>query len=46
MLWAIEHPAEMKKLGERGYLYSADHHVPNVYDHCKTLIKLFEDELR
>ena len=46
MLWAIAHPAEMKKLGARGYLYSGDHHVPNVKDHCKTLIKLFENELR
>ena len=46
MVWALGHPVEMKKLGERGYLYSDDHHVPNIHDHCKTLIKLFEDELR
>ena len=46
MLWALGHPKEMKKLGERGYLYSEDRHVPNVHDHCKTLIKLFENELR
>ncbi len=46
MIWAIGHPTEMKKFGERGYLYAYDHHVPNVHEHCKTLIKIFENELQ
>lgn len=46
MLWALHHPQEMKKMGEYGYLYSEDKHVPNIVNHCQKLIELFEHELR
>lgn len=46
MQWAIENPEQMQHLGEKGYLYSEDGKVPTIENHCKRLIKIFEDELR
>ena len=42
MNYAVEHPAEMQKLGNRGYLYSVDGKVPDIENHCVELIKIFE----
>ena len=46
MMWAANHPEEMKTFGQRGYLYSADGQVVSIEEHCNQLIKLFENELR
>jgi glycosyltransferase involved in cell wall biosynthesis len=43
ILWAIEHPEEMQKFGEKGYLYSKDGKVPDIENHCVELLKLFEN---
>ena len=46
MLWAANHPKEMKALGQHGYLYSVDGQVVNIEEHCNQLIKIFENEMR
>ena len=46
MLWAVNHPEEMRSLGLRGYLYSPDGHVPNIQNHCHQLLKIFENVTR
>lgn len=43
MRWAVEHPCEMKQLGQRGYLYSPDGHVPGIEQHCKELLNIFRN---
>lgn len=43
MLWAVQHPAEFRALGRRGYLYSADGSVPDIGHHCATLVNIFEN---
>lgn len=45
MMWAIEHPKEMNEFGQNGYLYSGNGEVPTIENHCKQLIKIFENEL-
>jgi glycosyltransferase involved in cell wall biosynthesis/MoaA/NifB/PqqE/SkfB family radical SAM enzyme len=40
--FAIANPSIMNKFGERGYLFSEDGSVPNIQDHCKELIKLYQ----
>ena len=40
--YAKSHPEEMEQLGNRGYLYSEDGHVPSIQNHCKQLIQIFE----
>ncbi len=42
MKFAVSNPDKMKKLGERGYLYSTDGSVPNIQDHCKELEMLYQ----
>jgi MoaA/NifB/PqqE/SkfB family radical SAM enzyme len=42
MKYAVKNPDKMKKLGERGYLYSKDGNVPNIQDHCKELEMLYQ----
>lgn len=42
MLWAVSHPDEMKAFGRRGYLYSEDGSIPNVKDHCKELVSIYQ----
>lgn len=42
MRFAIRNPEFMKKLGQRGYLYSADGSVPNIHDHCQELEKIYQ----
>jgi glycosyltransferase involved in cell wall biosynthesis len=42
MRWAVENPEQMHCLGEKGYLYSEVGKVPDIENHCKTLIKYFE----
>jgi glycosyltransferase involved in cell wall biosynthesis len=42
MQWAVEHPQEMKKFGEKGYLFSEDGKVPDISHHCEALIKLYK----
>jgi galactokinase/glycosyltransferase involved in cell wall biosynthesis/MoaA/NifB/PqqE/SkfB family radical SAM enzyme len=39
---AIEQPAGMRYLGERGYIYSPDGQVPCIERHTETLLQLFE----
>lgn len=41
MKFAISNPDKMKRLGEKGYLYSADGSVPNIQDHCKELENIY-----
>ncbi len=36
------HPQDIKKLGDRGYLYSTDGQVPSMQNHVETLEKLYE----
>jgi glycosyltransferase involved in cell wall biosynthesis len=43
MQWAIEHPEEMQKFGEKGYLYSKDGKVPDIENHCVELLKIFSN---
>lgn len=40
--FAISNPETMKKLGEKGYLFSKDGSVPNIQDHCKELEKMYQ----
>ncbi len=46
MLWAIDHPLEMKNFGKKGYLFSENGAVPDITEHCNQLVKIFENELR
>lgn len=43
---AIDNPQTLKKLGERGYLYSPDGSIPDVQQHIKRLITLFESAVK
>jgi glycosyltransferase involved in cell wall biosynthesis len=43
--WAILHPAEMKIYGERGYINHVDGNVPNITDHCKKLVSIYQSVL-
>ncbi len=40
--WALDNPNEMQKFGERGYLHSPDGKVPEISQHCETLVKLYK----
>lgn len=42
MLFAIQNPEEMIRLGNRGYFYSEDGSVPDIKQHCKNLYQLYE----
>ncbi len=42
MKFAVEHPDLLNQLGERGYLFSEDGSVPNIQDHCKQLVKMYQ----
>lgn len=39
--WAIDHPAEMKRLGQRGYLRDAAGKVPGIEEHCERLLAVY-----
>jgi len=41
MQFAVENPDIMKKLGEKGYLFSPDGTVPDIEDHCNTLVRVY-----
>jgi len=41
--YAINHPDQMKKLGNRGYLYSKDGKVPDIKEHCNSLKAIYQD---
>lgn len=41
MKFAVSNQAQMKLLGERGYLYTANGSVPNIQEHCKELEGLY-----
>jgi glycosyltransferase involved in cell wall biosynthesis/MoaA/NifB/PqqE/SkfB family radical SAM enzyme len=45
MIYAINHPAEMKAFGEKGYLYSVDGKVPDIVDHCQILEEIYTELL-
>lgn len=40
--FAISNPDLMKQFGNRGYLFSEDGSVPNIYDHCNELTKIYQ----
>lgn len=42
MRFAIKNPHLLKQIGEKGYLYSQDGSVPNIQDHCKELVKIYQ----
>lgn len=44
--WAIEHPLEMQTFGERGYIHHPKGDVPNIKDHCNTLIQIYKSTLK
>ncbi len=41
MLWAVENKEAMKKMSERGYLYSPDGKVPEIEEHCHKITKIY-----
>lgn len=41
--FAVENPENMKQLGEKGYLYSADGSVPDIHGHCQELVALYQN---
>jgi glycosyltransferase involved in cell wall biosynthesis/MoaA/NifB/PqqE/SkfB family radical SAM enzyme len=41
MLYAIKNPERMKALGDKGYLYSEGGNVPNINEHCKELVQIY-----
>lgn len=41
MEFAVANPEKMKKLGEKGYLYSENGKVPNIREHCKELERIY-----
>jgi hypothetical protein len=42
LIYAIQHPDEMQKLGEKGYLFSEDGSVPNIKEHCEELENIYQ----
>ncbi len=42
MQYALEHPQEMKQLGQRGYLYSQDGNIPSIQEHCQKLTEIYQ----
>jgi len=42
MAWAIQHPEEMKQLGQRGYLYDAAGEVPDIKTHTATILEQYK----
>ncbi len=45
MKFAVENPAKMKLLGNKGYLYSNDGSVPNIKEHCVDLEKIYKKHI-
>lgn len=41
MEFAIENPRLMKQYGEKGYLYSSNGRVPDIQEHCQTLVNIY-----
>lgn len=42
MIFALNNREILKKLGQRGYLYSKDGNVPEIESHCKQLVKYYD----
>lgn len=42
MLFALQNPEKMQKLGARGYLYDAKGLVPDIKNHCLELKKIYK----
>ncbi len=42
MRFAIQNPDLLKRFGERGYLYSEDGNVPDIQEHCKQLVNIYQ----
>jgi glycosyltransferase involved in cell wall biosynthesis/MoaA/NifB/PqqE/SkfB family radical SAM enzyme len=42
MRFALKNPDVMQKLGEKGYLNAENGEVPNIQNHCKELVKLYQ----
>ncbi|WP_298393693.1 glycosyltransferase [Flavobacterium sp.] len=43
--FAINNPQEMKRLGEKGYLFSENGSVPTIQKHCSSLVSLYNSVL-
>ncbi|MCD4792407.1 MAG: glycosyltransferase [Bacteroidales bacterium] len=43
MKFAVDNPKNMKQLGQKGYLYSETGQVPDIQDHCKELIRFYNE---
>ena len=44
--YAMNHPEVMKKLGLRGYLLSDEGRVPDIQNHCESLINIYKDIIK
>lgn len=44
--WALNHPASMKSLGQRAYLYDPEGRVPDIASHCQHLLQLYQQILK
>lgn len=40
--WALDHPEEMQRLGQRGYLYHPQGEIPEIHAHCSDLIHIYQ----
>ncbi len=45
MLFAVNNPKIMNKLGQRGYLYSKNGDVPNITAHCEQLTIIYKKQI-
>jgi len=43
MGWAVAHPMDMKRFGQRGYLYSDDGSIPDITFHCQELEHIYNE---
>ena len=46
MQWAMDHPQEFLDLGERGYLYSNKGTIPEISEHCKQLVSIYQKTIK
>jgi glycosyltransferase involved in cell wall biosynthesis len=45
MDWAVAHPLEMKRFGQRGYLHSEDGSIPDIISHCQELERIYNETI-
>lgn len=44
--FAINNPNEMKRLGDKGYLFSENGSVPTIQEHCDNLVSLYNSVIK